>query len=168
MTNGGFVGNERITGVAIVLAESNGRTDARGDVNLVTEKWGPSVGLFQIRSLHVDKGTGRARDELANVDPATNARHARQIFLEANSQWTPWSTFLSDSCRQFLNRARNAVLDAPPAGNGAVHVQPGETLGGIAAAHGLSLNQLRALNPNLFDAAHRNGDLIHPGEVVRL
>lgn len=176
VVNGGFVGEERVVGVAIVLAESRGQTDAIGDVSLQTDKWGPSVGLFQIRSLNADRGTGRTRDQDANLDPATNARHARQIFLEAGGRFTPWSTFIHDTFRQFLDRARNGVsgtgpgaLGMPAAGNGTVHmIRPGETLGGIAAAHGLSLQQLRALNPGLFDAAHHNGNLIHPGELVIL
>ena len=33
------------------MAESSGSSDAVGDVSLVNDKWGPSIGLFQIRSL---------------------------------------------------------------------------------------------------------------------
>ena len=47
-------------------------------------------------------------------------------------------------------------------------VQSGETLAGIASSHGILFDHLRALNPGLFDAAHHNGNLIHPGEVVHL
>jgi len=47
-------------------------------------------------------------------------------------------------------------------------VQSGETLAGIASSHGVLLDHLRALNPGLFDAAHHDGNLIHPGEVVHL
>ena len=171
VAGGGFVGDERVIGVAIVLAESRGRTDAIGDVGLQTDKWGPSVGLFQIRSLHADKGTGRTRDELANLDAATNARHARQIFLEAGGRFNPWSTFIHGTHRQFLSRARNAVgpgVAGPGVGDTVHVIQQGETLGRIAAAHGLTLAQLKALNPGLFDAAHHGGDLVHPGEVVIL
>jgi LysM repeat protein len=177
VVGGGFVGEERVVGVAIVLAESAGRTDAIGDVALQNATFGPSVGLFQIRSLKADKGSGRTRDELANLDPATNARHARQIFLEAGSRFTPWSTFIHDTHRQFLSRGRDAVNavgsggSVPPVivGNDTVHViRPGDTLSGIAQEHGLTLQQLRALNPGLFDAAHQDGDLVHPGEQVVL
>lgn len=111
--NAGFAGDQRVIGVAVVLAESRGRTDARGDVAIQTKKWGPSIGLFQIRSLKADKGSGGTRDELANLDPATNARHARTVFLEAGSKWTPWSTFKNKSHEQFLDRARKAVNAAP-------------------------------------------------------
>ena len=47
-------------------------------------------------------------------------------------------------------------------------VQSGETLAGIASSHRILFDHLRALNPGLFDAAHHNGNLIHPGEVVHL
>ena len=47
-------------------------------------------------------------------------------------------------------------------------VQPGETLAEIARSQGVSLDQLRALYPGLLDAAHDNGSLIHPGEIVQL
>ena len=47
-------------------------------------------------------------------------------------------------------------------------VEAGETLGGIASSNGVLVDRLRALNPGLFDAAHHNGNLIHPGEVVHL
>src|SRR6266536_739721 len=172
VTRGGFTGQDRVIAVAVVLAESGGRTDARGDVTLVNATWGPSIGLFQIRSLNAERGTGRTRDELANPDPATNARHAHQVFLEAGARWTPWSTFNNGSHRQFLDRARRALNDSGPEvqlPNSAVHVvQAGETLGGIARANGVTLEQLRGWNPGLFDAAHNRGNLIRPGERVAL
>lgn len=47
-------------------------------------------------------------------------------------------------------------------------VRRGETLSGIAADHRTNLAVLRRLNPDLFDRAHRGGDLIQPGEKVKL
>jgi hypothetical protein len=47
-------------------------------------------------------------------------------------------------------------------------VKAGDTLAGIAKAHGVPFDRIRALNPGLFDAAHHKGNLIHPGEVVHL
>ncbi len=109
VVGGGFVGENRVIGVAVVLAESGGRTDAKGDVGLQTEKWGPSVGLFQIRSLKAQKGSGGTRDELANLNPATNARHAHVVFTEAGGHWTPWSTFNDHKHDRFMDRAQRAV-----------------------------------------------------------
>lgn len=78
---------------AIVLAESGGRTDAVGDTRLETEKWGPSIGLFQIRSLRAQKGTGGVRDETANYNPVTNAQHALQIRrTQGLVAWTVYNT----------------------------------------------------------------------------
>lgn len=109
VVNGGFTGDNRVIGVAVVLAESGGRSDVRGDVGIQTSKWGPSIGLFQIRSLKSQKGSGGTRDELANLDPATNARHAHVVFVEAGNKWTPWSTFKHKTHEQFMDRARQAV-----------------------------------------------------------
>lgn len=47
-------------------------------------------------------------------------------------------------------------------------VRAGDTLTAIAGRHHLSVNDLRPLNPHLFDAQHHHGDLIRPGEHVRL
>ena len=131
--NGGFTGDERVIGVAVVLAESGGRTDARGDVGIQTKKWGPSIGLFQIRSLKAQKGSGGTRDELANLDPGTNARHARTVFLEAAGEWTPWSTFKNKTHEQFLNRARQAV-DAAAVNLGALAAAVVPAPGGLTDA----------------------------------
>jgi Lysozyme like domain len=109
VVGGGFVGENRVIGVAVVLAESGGDTDILGDVDLRDATFGPSVGLFQIRSLKAQKGTGGTRDELANLDPATNARHAHVVFMEAGGNWTPWSTFKRHEHEKFLDRAQRAV-----------------------------------------------------------
>jgi LysM repeat protein len=169
VAQGGFTGDNRVTAIAIVLAESGGVTDILGDTTIETDVFGPSVGLFQIRSVRTERGTGSERDELANLDPATNARHAHQIYVEAGSRFTDWSTFTTDAYRQFLDRARAALGGGFGPDDGSVHiVEQGETLSGIASSHGLSLDQLQALNPGLFDAAHHHGELIQPGEHVIL
>ena len=47
-------------------------------------------------------------------------------------------------------------------------VKSGDNLSTIAKRNRLSLTALKRLNPGLFNTAHRNGNLIHPGEAVRL
>lgn len=106
--NAGFPDHEIVTAVAVAFAESGGRTGAIGDVALEDATWGPSVGLWQIRSLKADYGTGRLRDQQANLDPAVNARHASQLWHYTDT-WHPWSTFNSGAYRQFEAAAQAAV-----------------------------------------------------------
>lgn len=47
-------------------------------------------------------------------------------------------------------------------------IRRGDTLSAIAKRNKTTLANLRKLNPGLFNAAHRNGNLIKPGETVRL
>jgi hypothetical protein len=103
----GFRGEDLTTATAVALAESGGRADAVGDTSLQNGTWGPSVGLWQIRSLHEQRGTGGVRDELANRDPATNARHARAI-ASTERGWRHWSVVLHGTYRAHLSEARRA------------------------------------------------------------
>ena len=112
----GFSGNAAIMATAIALRESGGDSAARGDVALQTSTWGASIGLFQIRSLNAQKGTGGQRDELANLDPATNARHAWEI-SNHGTNWRPWSVYTSGAYLTTMGRARTAVA-SPTAGSG--------------------------------------------------
>lgn len=105
----GFRGKSLDTAVAVALAESAGRPRIRGDVGLQDGTWGPSVGLWQIRSLRADRGTGRTRDELANLDPATNAKHAFRVSSGGRS-FQPWTMYTNGGYRQFLGRAHAAAL----------------------------------------------------------
>lgn len=86
--------------VAIVLAESGGHTDSRGDVSLMSRTWGPSIGLFQIRSVNSEKGKGTTRDEIANLDPHINARHALEI--RRSQGLGAWSVFNTGAYKQHM------------------------------------------------------------------
>ena len=98
----GWRGRNVDIAVAVAWAESKGRTCAVGDVSLQTGKWGPSIGLFQIRSLNAERGTGSTRDQNVNSDPRVNLRHAYKVWQEAGGSWRPWSTWLHGTYRQFL------------------------------------------------------------------
>lgn len=92
----GWRGRDARIAAAVALAESGGRTCAVGDVHLETSKWGPSVCLWQVRSLRAETGTGRVRDERANLaDPQVCARHAHAVWK--TSGWRAWSTWLHGS-----------------------------------------------------------------------
>lgn len=106
----GFRGDALNTAVAVALAESHGDTGIHGDVNLQTGTWGPSVGLWQIRSLNPGHGTPAEqalRNAQANADPATNARHAYTI-SKHGTNFRPWSTYTNGAYRSYLDQARTA------------------------------------------------------------
>lgn len=104
----GFRGQALTTAVAIAMAESGGKSGVKGDTTITDHKWGPSVGLWQIRSLHADRGTGRERDELANTSPGVNAKHAWSISRHG-TYWRPWSVYLNGSYKQYLGTAAAAA-----------------------------------------------------------
>ncbi|GAA0603987.1 hypothetical protein GCM10010174_20630 [Kutzneria viridogrisea] len=119
----GFRGDALTTAVAVAIAESHNNAHAVGDVSLETAKWGPSVGLWQIRSLNPGHGTAAERvlrDEQANADPATNARHAYALSNHGRN-FRPWSTYTGGDYRRYLNRARTAggQVGGTPAGGAA-------------------------------------------------
>lgn len=129
--NSGWSGEAAAIATAIAMAESGGRTDARGDTTITTGTWGPSIGLWQIRSLNAQRGSGGQRDELANTDPNVNGRHAFQI-SNSGSNWRPWSVYSSGAYRAHLGRARIAV-GAPAADvpGGGADASAGGASGGV-------------------------------------
>jgi hypothetical protein len=109
----GFAGEALVTALAVAKAESGFDTDAVGDAGLVDDTWAPSIGLFQIRCLHAERGTGGARDELANHDPAHNARSAIAISAGGRS-FRPWSAFTSGAYARHLAEVRPACVSVDP------------------------------------------------------
>jgi peptidoglycan hydrolase-like protein with peptidoglycan-binding domain len=112
----GWFGEDAVTALAVSFAEDINwadrplfRIDAHqlGDVGLQDDTWGPSVGTMQIRSLKSEYGTGRQRDQLANLDPGTCYRHAFTLWQAQG--WGPWSTWHSGAYRSHLHRAALAL-----------------------------------------------------------
>lgn len=111
----GFRGTTLAVAVAVAIGESSLVTDARGDTTITTEKWGPSVGLWQVRSLNAERGTGGTRDADALTDPAHNARSAFTI-SGGGLRWSPWTVYTSGAYRQHLPAGEQArrQLDSVP------------------------------------------------------
>lgn len=106
----GWRGNEAVKAVAVALAESSGDDSKRGDLALQTAKWGPSVGLWQIRTLKAERGHGTDRDELTvNNDAVRNGAAAFHIYTGANNTFQPWSTFIDGQYLLYMGRAKDAV-----------------------------------------------------------
>lgn len=97
----GLTPGAAVVAAAVALAESGGRTDAVGDTALQDSKWGPSIGLWQVRSLKAEYGTGSARDASRLTDPAHNARAMAEI-SGAGANWRPWSVYTSGAYRDKL------------------------------------------------------------------
>jgi hypothetical protein len=115
-TSVGLGHSAAVTATAIAAAESGLRTDATGDVALEDRTWGPSLGLWQIRSLKAQSGTGQSRDATKLKDPTFNARAMASI-SSGGTNFSPWSTYNSGAYRTHLAKAQAAAGgSAPPAG----------------------------------------------------
>lgn len=78
--------------IAIAMAESGGNPNAEGDKTLQNATWGPSIGLWQIRSLKAESGKGTVRDGTRLKDPTFNAKSMASISRNG-VDWGPWSTW---------------------------------------------------------------------------
>jgi hypothetical protein len=143
----GFSDQGAVTMTAIAGAESGYQLGVLGDQKLQTDVWGPSVGLFQIRTLKADTGTGSIRDlsTLAG-DELAQARAAYQI-SKGGRDFSPWTAFRTGAYRKFLqglsglggafaSAAGNAVTAVTGSASGAVR---NLTLTGAALLAGLGL-----------------------------
>jgi len=116
LLDGGFSPENARIMTAIAGAESGRDLGAVGDVGLQTDKWGPSVGLFQIRTLNAERGTGGDRDiEHLTDDPQAQVRAAFRI-SDGGTNFRPWSTFTSGSFRKFLDEPLQAGVPVPAFG----------------------------------------------------
>jgi hypothetical protein len=98
-----------ITAVAIAMAESwGGDPNAVGDVGLQDSKWGPSIGLWQIRSLKAESGKGTTRDATRLKDPAFNARSMYAI-SGGGTKWSDWTVYNIKAHALFLPAATAGV-----------------------------------------------------------
>ena len=116
----GFHDKALRTAYAISIAESGGRSNAIGDVGLQDSKWGPSIGLFQIRSLkHWKEYNDPYRDASRLPDPNYNAKAAWNKSSSGTS-FKAWSTYTGGSFLKHLSEAdkmaKEAGVGGPTAG----------------------------------------------------
>lgn len=104
----GLRGDARVIAVAVGIGESGLNAAAQGDTTIQTAVWGPSVGIWQIRSLKADRGTGRTRDADRLTNPFFNALSMASI-SGTGTNWRPWTIYTNGSYRNHLAVARDAV-----------------------------------------------------------
>lgn len=105
----GFRGRALQTAFAVSMAESHGNPSAHGDINLQDAKWGPSIGLFQIRSLkdwkkydNPNRDGSRLNNPKYNIQAAWNISHG-------GKNWKPWSTYTGGEYVRYLDDAARAA-----------------------------------------------------------
>jgi hypothetical protein len=101
---------QAVFATAIAFGESNGRTDAVGDVALQNGTWGPSLGPWQIRSIWAENHTGGTRDGHALL---TNVWHNAASMVAISSgcnDWRPWTVARLGRHLEHLPAAIDGVL----------------------------------------------------------
>jgi hypothetical protein len=94
----------------VALAESGGRAKALGDEKITNKTYGPSMGVFQIRSYKDPKkwgDSGQWRDGKRLFDPSFNVKAAWNISNEGKN-WKAWSAYKNGSFSQYLDDAEAA------------------------------------------------------------
>ena len=130
----GFRGKSLQTAFAVALAESGGRAVAPGDVDIQDKTYGPSMGLFQIRSYKDPKKWGAAgqwRDGKRLNDPSFNVKAAWNISNQGKN-WKAWSAYKNGAFSKFLDDAETA---AKAAGIPAYEYGTDRTKEGLAYLH---------------------------------
>jgi hypothetical protein len=113
LVDGGFSREQARTMTAIAQAESARDPGAVGDVALQNRTFGPSVGLFQIRTVKAETGKGTDRD-IEHLTGNVQAQVKAALNISNNgTNFRPWSTFTSGSFRKFLDTPLQAGVDLP-------------------------------------------------------
>ena len=110
----GFRGKSLQTAFAVALAESGGRSKAMGDESLQNKTYGPSMGVFQIRSYKDPKKWGAAgqwRDGKKLNDPTFNLQAAWNISNQGKN-WDAWSAYKNGSFSKYLDDSQAAARKA--------------------------------------------------------
>ena len=111
LIQGGFTPDQAKTMTAIAQAESARDPLAIGDVALQNRTFGPSVGLFQVRTVKAETGTGSDRD-IQHLTGNVQAQVKAALNISNNgTNFRPWSTFTSGSFRKFLDEPLQAGVN---------------------------------------------------------
>ncbi len=105
----GFAAPSAVLMTAIALAESGGNDTARGDLSLQDSTWGPSYGLFQVRTVKDQTGSGQSRD--INLLASSDIAQAEAAFAisRGGTDFSPWSTYTHGTYQRYLSTAQAAA-----------------------------------------------------------
>lgn len=135
---------------AIALAESSGDDQVLGDTTIQTSEWGPSVGLWQIRTRKDQWGTGGDRDLLALRGNVARQAEAMRNISAGGTNWAPWTVYTRGTYNQFLGQAQQAAGVSSGAGVAQLGLPGSGAVGDVASA---ALDQARDLFIKLGSAA---------------
>lgn len=107
--NAGFRGEALVIALAVAFAESGYDAHAENWAS-ADSKWGPAVGLFQVRVLRKPTGSAmdRRREYDSMRDPINNVRFAYDL-SKGGKDWSAWSAYTNKSYRLHLADARKAA-----------------------------------------------------------
>jgi hypothetical protein len=108
----GFSQQSAVIEDAIAGAESGWDDAAQGDLGLTDNTWGPSFGLYQIRTLKSATGTGTDRDIAWLAASDANQAKAAYDISNAGANFGPWTTYTTGKYQQFLGQAQAAAGDS--------------------------------------------------------
>lgn len=136
---------------AIAGAESGYNPDAIGDVSLQDGTWGPSVGIWQVRTLKAQTGTGGVRDIAAlRGNPQAQARAAAAIWRSSGPR--AWSAYTNGSYRRFSGAAGAAAKSKhvrAPRPRSTSGAGAGAAAAAVATPAGFGLPSIPGLGPSL-------------------
>jgi hypothetical protein len=105
-----------VIATAVALAESGGDDAILGDTSIQTGTWGPSVGIWQIRTVKSEYGTGSDRDLLALKGNIARQAQAMRNISSGGTNWTPWTVYTRGTYQQFLGQAQGVAGGAATSG----------------------------------------------------
>jgi hypothetical protein len=105
----GFSPAAATTMTAIAGPESGYNDQDVGDVSLENSTWGPSYGLFQIRTQKAATGTGGVRDQTWLAASDLNQAKAAYSISSGGTNFSPWSTYNDGKYQSFLSGAAAAA-----------------------------------------------------------
>jgi len=126
----GFNAAQATIMTAIALAESGGNDTILGDTGIQTSVWGPSYGLYQVRTLKAETGRGTDRDVSWLAASDTHQAKAAWDISRGGVDFSPWTTYTRGTYQQFMGQAQGAAGGASAAPAATPVLNPFGSLGG--------------------------------------